>query len=67
MRGFQVQQALQDGQQLDRDWRAAHLEDRAASVTARLAPSKVDELCHCERDTPCEGQLTLLKRDEKTS
>lgn len=25
MRRFQVQQALEDGQQLDGDWRAAHL------------------------------------------
>lgn len=42
MRWFQVQQALKDGQELDRDWRAAHLEDRAASVTARLVQGKVD-------------------------
>lgn len=29
MRWFQVQQALKDGQQLDRDWRAAHfIEER---------------------------------------
>lgn len=42
MRWFQVQQALKDGQELDRDWGAAHLEDRAASVTARLVQGKVD-------------------------
>lgn len=30
MRWFQVQQALEDGQQLDGDRRPAHLEDRAA-------------------------------------
>lgn len=30
MRRFQVEQALENGQQLDGDWRAAHLEDTVA-------------------------------------
>lgn len=46
MRRFQVQQALEDGQQLDGDWRAAHLEDRAAFHHNR-AVSKQSTLPSC--------------------
>lgn len=67
MRWFQVQQALKDGQELDRDWRAAHLEDRAASVTQGRFRAKWINFAIASPHTPCKRKLTLLKRDEKTS
>lgn len=81
MRRFQVEQALQDGQQLDGDWGAAHLENRAAfhhtksvyqtgcKQTLLTLPLQANSVNFATAGL-CnlhEGLLTLLKRDEKTS
>lgn len=59
MRWFQVQQALEDGQQLDGDWRAAHLEDRAAFHHAK-AGSEQSVLTLPSRDFVPHVRIYLL-------
>lgn len=45
MRRFQMQKALENGQQLDRGWRATHLKYKATPINSFIREASTHFLC----------------------